>query len=114
MHRRFQEYFCARYLRNHAQDAPLEYLFHDNRWREVLVLLSEVMPKNDLQVLLSIAHKAIEDGLKTTPNSKEHRNAIETLQFLKDGFRFWRNDSVSCQKIANKTDSLDINFSIFF
>ncbi len=35
-HRRFQEYFTARHLRQHPTVAPFEDLVVDNRWREVL------------------------------------------------------------------------------
>jgi predicted NACHT family NTPase len=44
VHRRFHEYCCARYLRDHPEAAPVEDLIADNRWREILVLLCEVLP----------------------------------------------------------------------
>jgi predicted NACHT family NTPase len=45
VHRRFHEYFCARYLKREYQSAPFEQFNSDNRWREILVLLCEVLPQ---------------------------------------------------------------------
>ena len=87
VHRRFHEYFCARYLRDHPQIAPVENLVADNRWREVLVLLCEVLSSEQLIGIFDVSRSALSAGVGAVPGSLEHRTAIETLRFLKDGFR---------------------------
>ncbi|MCK5267387.1 MAG: NACHT domain-containing protein [Spirochaetes bacterium] len=87
VHRRFHEYFCARYLRENPQIAPFENLIADNRWREVLVLLCEVLPSEDLTRIYEIARSALSDGITAESGSIEHRKSIEAIRFLRDGFR---------------------------
>jgi F0F1-type ATP synthase membrane subunit a len=85
-HRRFQEYFAARYLRQHPPTAPFEELAGDNRWREVLVLLCEVLPIDQLDGIIGISRSVLAAGIDAPSGADEHRQAIEALRFLKDGF----------------------------
>jgi hypothetical protein len=85
-HRRFQEYFAARYLRQHPATAPFEELAADNRWREVLVLLCEVLPTDQLDRIIDFSRSVLAAGIDAPSGADEHRQAIETLRFLKDGF----------------------------
>lgn len=87
VHRRFHEYFCARYLRQNPNIAPFESLAADDRWREILVLLCEVLPREHLTRIFDTARSALTAGIKADSGSIEHRKAIETIRFLRDGFR---------------------------
>jgi len=87
VHRRFHEYFCARFLRDTPESAPMETAFADNRWREVLVLLCEVLPKEQLGTVFSNSLEIIKSGLDSSSNKNQHQAAIENLRFLKDAFR---------------------------
>lgn len=86
VHRRFQEYFAARYLRQYPMVAPFEDLVADNRWREVLVLLCEVLPIDQLDRIIDVSRSVLAAGVGALSGTDEHRQAIETLRFLKDGF----------------------------
>lgn len=87
VHRRFQEYFCARYLQINNDKAPLTNLLLDNRWRETLVLLCEVIPVENLTPIFNVAKEALVKGVKASSGDRLHRDAIETLRFLRDGLR---------------------------
>jgi len=92
VHRRFHEYFCARYIREKLTDAPIERFSEDDRWREVLILLCEVLPTECLIKIFQLIRSALYAGEKSKSGSIEHRKAIETIRFLKDGFRSRIND----------------------
>ena len=92
VHRRFHEYFCARYIRQQFATAPIDHFAKDDRWREVLVLLCEVLPAENLTQILNLIRSALSKGEKSKSGSAEHRKAIETIRFLKDGFRSRIND----------------------
>ncbi len=87
VHRRFHEYFCARYLKKEYQSAPFETLNSDNRWREILVLLCEVLPVELLDKIFEISLKSLKEGNSANLGSKEHKKALETILFLKDAFK---------------------------
>jgi len=87
VHRRFHEYFCARYLKQNPNIAPFENLAVDDRWREILVLLCEVLPSENLTMIFDTARSTLTPGINADSGSIEHRNAIETIRFLRDGFR---------------------------
>jgi len=87
VHRRFQEYFAARYLRRYPAAAPIEDILADNRWREVLVLLCEVLPSSQLDQIINISREALLAAIDSPANSPEHCQAIEAMRFLMDGFR---------------------------
>jgi len=87
VHRRFHEYFCARYLKQNPNIAPFENLADDDRWREILVLLCEVLPVEHLTMIFDAARSALTPGINADSGSIEHRKAIETIRFLRDGFR---------------------------
>ena len=87
VHRRFHEYFCARYLKQNPHIAPFEKLAADDRWREILVLLCEVLPSEHLAIIFDTARSSLTAGIKADSGSIEHRKAIETIRFLRDGFR---------------------------
>lgn len=91
-HRRFHEYFVARYLIKESQPAPFIELVEDNRWREILVLLCEVLPIQELSEVFSFSTNVISEGLSSLPNSKEFQRSIECMRFLKDGFLTRIND----------------------
>lgn len=86
-HRRFHEYFAARYLQQQIQQTPLTEFAADNRWREVLVLLCEVISMRHLTSLFRLARENLRAGLTSDPEEETHRRAIETLRFLRDGFQ---------------------------
>lgn len=92
VHRRFHEYLTARYIRSNLQTAPLTSVAEDNRWREILVLLAEVLPTEQLKDILAISQTAIEIGLQSVPGTPEQRKGIEALRFLRDGFRSRMDD----------------------
>jgi hypothetical protein len=92
VHRRFHEYFCARYIKQQFANAPIDRFARDDRWREVLVLLCEVLPAENLIQILELIRSALRIGEKSKSGSFEHKKAIETLRFLKDGFRSRIND----------------------
>lgn len=87
VHRRFQEYFAARYLRHHPDAALIEDILADNRWREVLVLLCEVLPSSQLDQIIDVSRAALSAAVDSPAKSPEHRQAIEAMRFLMDGFR---------------------------
>ena len=87
VHRRFQEYFCAQYLREHPTLIRFENLPKDNRWREILVLLCEILPDEELQKVFAISQQSIEAALVTEHDLIARRRAIETLRFLREAFR---------------------------
>ena len=87
VHRRFHEYFCARYLKQNPNIAPFENLAADDRWREILVLLCEVLPVEHLTMIFDTARSVLTPGINADSGSIEHRKAIEVIRFLRDGFR---------------------------
>ncbi|MHB8101220.1 MAG: NACHT domain-containing protein [Methanosarcina sp.] len=87
VHRRFQEYFCASYLRKEQGLVPFKYISEDNRWREVLILLSEVLPVEDIRNITETAIPTIKEGISSNIDSTEKIKAMETIRFLKDGLR---------------------------
>ena len=87
VHRRFHEYFCARFLKFNPSIAPFENIVKDDRWREVLVLLCEVLPGNHLTKIFEIAKSTLQLGINADSGTVEHKKAIETIRFLRDGFR---------------------------
>lgn len=87
VHRRFHEYFCARFLKFNPDIAPFENLVNDDRWREVLVLLCEVLPGNHLAKIFDTAKPTLQLGINADSGTVEHKKAIETIRFLRDGFR---------------------------
>ena len=87
VHRRFHEYLCARYLKQNPRIAPFEKLAADDRWREVLVLLCEVLTGNHLIRVFDTAGLTVTKGINADSGSIAHRKAIETILFLRDGFR---------------------------
>lgn len=92
VHRRFQEYFTARYIRENNKVVPIEYLAADNRWREVLVLLCEVMPREGFHSIFDFIRTHLEKGISAESGSSEHRKAIEIIRFLRDAFRSRMDD----------------------
>ena len=86
VHRRFHEYFCARYLTQNQDDAPFENLAADDRWREILVLLTEVLPSIYLTRIFDIVQTLLKKGLNADSGTLEYRKAIESIRFLRDGF----------------------------
>lgn len=107
VHRRFHEYFCARYLKQNPDIAPFENLAADDRWREILVLLCEVLPGNLLTRIFDTARSALTAGINSDSGSTEHRKAIETIRFLRDGFHNRVDDipndiRVLCSKFIQK------------
>lgn len=86
VHRRFHEYFCAVHLKQHPNIAPFEKLADDNRWREVLVLLCEVLHSDKLTRIFDTARKTIKQGIIASSGSIENKKGIETIRFLRDGF----------------------------
>ena len=107
VHRRFHEYFCARYIRQNPQIAPVERLAADDRWREVLVLLCEVLPSENLTTVFDATRSILSAGINANSGSINHRKAIETVRFLRDGFRSRINDlpvdiRVMCSKFISK------------
>jgi len=107
VHRRFHEYFCARYLKQNPDIAPFENLAADDRWREILVLLCEVLPCNLLTRIFDTSRSALTAGINSYSGSIEHRKAIETIRFLRDSFHNRVDDipndvRVLCSKFINK------------
>lgn len=86
-HRRFQEYLAARFLQDRPGAIPVQDLVADNRWREVLVLLCEVLDVEHLTPVFEVSHSTLKQGVEAEPGTQDHRAAVETLRFLKDGFR---------------------------
>lgn len=87
VHRRFHEYFCARFLKLNPHIAPFENLVNDDRWREVLVLLCEVLPGDHLTEIFDTTRSTLQLGITADSGTVEHKKAIETIRFLRDGFR---------------------------
>lgn len=87
VHRRFHEYFCALYLREHAEQIPIADLMLDNRWREVLVLLCEILSVEHLKPVFEIADDVLMTAHNEAVTHQQKRYAFEVLSFLKDGFR---------------------------
>ncbi|KAA3645327.1 MAG: NACHT domain-containing protein [Chloroflexi bacterium] len=87
VHRRFHEYLTANYVQLNQHEIPLESIFLDNRWRETLILLCEVLPIEQLEEITIIAELKISIGMRTIPQSHFHDEAIESMRFLKDAFR---------------------------
>jgi len=105
VHRRFHEYFCARYLKQNPNSAPFENFAADDRWREILVLLCEVLPVEHLTMIFDAARSVLTPGINADSGSIEHRKAIEVIRFLRDGFRSHIEDlpnyiRVMCSKRA--------------
>ena len=107
VHRRFHEYFCARYLTQNPGIAPFENLAADDRWREILVLLCEVLPGNLMSRIFDTARSALNTGISSDSGSIKYRKAIETIRFLRDGFHNRVDDipndvRVLCSKFIQK------------
>ena len=107
VHRRFHEYFCARYLKQNPNIVLSENLASDDRWRDVLVLLCEVLPSENLIMIFDTARSNLTQGINADSGSIEHQKAIETIRFLRDGFRSRMNDlpidiRVMCSKFIQR------------
>ena len=107
VHRRFHEYFCARYLTQNSDIAPFENLADDDRWREILVLLCEVLPVNRITRIYDTARSALTTGIYSDSGSIKYRKVIETIRFLRDGFHNRVDDipndiRVLCSKFIQK------------
>ena len=107
VHRRFHEYFCARYLTQNSDIAPFENLAADDRWREILVLLCEVLPVNRITRIFDTARSALTTGIYSDSGSIKYRKVIETIRFLRDGFHNRVDDipndiRVLCSKFIQK------------
>lgn len=87
VHRRFHEYFCARYITQNLHKAPIQHLAADDRWRETLVLLCEVLPINNLSSIFDIIRLNLSKGINADRSSEEIKKSIEALRFVLDGFR---------------------------
>ena len=87
VHRRFHEYFCARYIKQQIDLAPIDRFAEDDRWREVLVLLCEVLPADNLMRIFDLIRSTLSKGEKSKSGSFEHKKTIESIRFLRDGFR---------------------------
>lgn len=85
-HRRFHEYFAAVYVGQQLEMIRLEQFAADNRWREVLVLLCEVLPARHLYSLFDLVRFNLETETNSTAG-QTRRIIVETLRFLRDGFR---------------------------
>jgi len=83
VHRRFHEYFCARYISQYPDRAPISKISEDDRWREVLVLLCEVLGRERLDDIFNYVRKNL--ALKT--NQEDNFKTGEIVRFIKDGFR---------------------------
>jgi hypothetical protein len=86
-HRRFHEYFCARFLRDHPSIMSVSSQIGDNRWREIMVLLCETLPVEDLAEVLRNVEGSLEKGLSAVSGTVEHFRAIDSLRLLRVGFR---------------------------
>lgn len=86
VHRRFHEYFCALYLKKNLNIAPFENLSADDRWREILVLLCEVISKDNLIRIFDIARSSFAGGINANRGTIDYRKAIETMRVLREGF----------------------------
>lgn len=86
-HRRFHEYFCARFLRDRPSIMSISSQIGDNRWREVMVLLCETLPVEGLTEMLRSVEASLDNGLTALSGSAEHFRAIDSLRLLRVGFR---------------------------
>lgn len=85
-HRRFHEYFCASYLKQIDNYTPLSEYVEQDKWREVIVLLCEVLPSDNLDDLYQYSLNNLSLGIEAEIGTEERKKAVETIQFLKDGF----------------------------
>lgn len=85
-HRRFHEYFCASHLKQIHNYTPLSHYVNEDKWREVIVLLCEVIPSDKLDDLYQYSLHNLSLGIKAEIGTEKRKKAIETIQFLKDGF----------------------------
>jgi hypothetical protein len=89
IHRRLNEYFVARKLRNHPESITLDAIPTDSRYRDALVLYCEVGATEDVQKIARFCWTqivAVAD--KTTLSSTDqHLRAVHCLRFLSDAFR---------------------------
>lgn len=87
VHRRFHEYFSARYLSSNPRLLTELNTNFDDRWREVLVLLCENLPSDQLQPVLSKAQAFLLDAIGEPEDKHKQQDALVTLSFLRDGFQ---------------------------
>ena len=85
VHRRFHEYFCARYITQYPDKAPISRISEDDRWREVLVLLCEVLQKENLDDIFNFIRKSF--SFAAAYEDMNNLKTGEIVRFLKDGFR---------------------------
>lgn len=87
VHRRFHEYFCAVFLQNNREELPISEIVSENRWREVLILLCEILSPEQLTDVFSLADEILTKTVHANPSIKERRDSIEIVKLLKDGFK---------------------------
>jgi hypothetical protein len=88
-HRRFNEYFVVKRIKDHPDQAPISDIPTDSRWRDALVLFAEVADDHRSEEIAvfcwhEINQLSIPDLEMGDPR---YLRAVHCLRFLKDAFR---------------------------
>jgi hypothetical protein len=87
-HRRFAEFFAATYLLTSETELPLDSIPTDSRWRDTLVIFSEICSDDTARLIANGCWKEIEPYFadSQTASSEQRLRAIHCLRFLADAF----------------------------
>jgi hypothetical protein len=86
VHRRLNEYFIARHLLAQPENAPLESIPTDSRYRDALVLFCEVATPPYALRIAEFCWKEV-SGKAANPAFTKDMRAVHCLRFLRDAFR---------------------------
>ena len=88
-HRRFNEYFVVKRIKENSDQAPLTDIPTDSRWRDALVLYAEVADEERAEQIAVFCWNEIEQlsNRSLKMNDPRYLRAVHCLRFLKDAFR---------------------------
>lgn len=89
VHRRFNEYFLVNRFINNPETAPLEAIPTDSRWRDAMVLYTEVANDEAASKIAEYCWREIQVIQKTSAfdNPEQYLRSLHSLRFLIEAFR---------------------------
>lgn len=88
-HRRFNEYFVVKRIKEDPDQAPITDIPTDSRWRDALVLFAEVADETRSQQIAAYCWNEVKQlsNQDLKMNDPHYLRAVHCLRFLKDAFR---------------------------
>ena len=88
-HRRFNEYFVVKRIKDHPDQAPITDIPTDSRWRDALVLFAEVADESRSREIATFCWHEVNQLSDRDLKMSDPRylRAVHCLRFLKDAFR---------------------------